>query len=91
MTAEPPKVLPPRDAIAAAVKSCAASHSSAGKVHITLSSTLRLKLNASGDVESAVFDPPLLPAIQECAAPAIYKTKIEGQGNAVTVPIEFAY
>lgn len=83
--------LPPKDAIAAAVKECVHSRTRSNEVKVTVTSTLRLKVGASGDVETAQFDPPLLPEIQTCAAAAIYKAKLAGSSGMVTIPIEFSY
>ena len=61
-------------------------------MRVTVSSSLRLKIAAGGDVETAQFDPPLLPEIQTCAAAEIYKAKIEeSAGATVTIPIAFSY
>ena len=90
--------VPPREAIAAAIKACAKKHTQPSDVRVTITSSLRLKVTQGGDVETAQFDPPLLPEIQTCAAPAIYKAKLEtgtqGQSEAqktITIPIEFSY
>jgi hypothetical protein len=84
--------LPPREAIAAAVRACAAQRSRPENVHVSVSSSLKLKIAAGGDVETAQFDPPLLPEIQTCAAAEIYKAKLEhSAGDTVTIPIEFSY
>jgi hypothetical protein len=57
-----------------------------------VTSSLKLKITAGGDVETAQFDPPLLPEIQTCAAATIYKAKIdESAGAMVTIPIDFTY
>jgi hypothetical protein len=83
---------PPREAIAAAVRACAAARSRPENVRVTVSSSLKLKVAASGDVETAKFDPPLLPEIQTCAAAAIYQAKLaESAGTMVTIPIDFSY
>lgn len=83
---------PPREAIAAAVRACAAQRSRPENVRVTVSSSLRLKIARGGDVETAQFDPPLLPEIQTCAANAIYKAKLEDSaGGTVTIPIDFSY
>lgn len=84
--------LPPREAIAAAVRDCA-PRSRGENVKVTVSSSLKLKMAAGGTVETATFDPPLLPEIQTCAAVAIYKTKLEdgASGTVVTIPIDFSY
>lgn len=91
--ADPSKrAVPPREAIAAAVRGCAAARSRPENVRVTVSSSLRLKIAAGGDVETAQFDPPLLPEIQTCAAAEIYKAKIEeSAGATVTIPIAFSY
>ena len=84
--------LPPREAIAAAVRTCAAQRSRPDNVRVTVSSSLRLRIARGGDVETAQFDPPLLPEIQTCAANAIYKAKLEDSaGGTVTIPIDFSY
>ncbi len=83
-------VLPPREAISAAVRECAASRTRSGDVQVTVSSNLRLRVSADGVVESAQFSPPLLPDVQSCAAQVIYKTKLDETG-VVTIPIEFSY
>jgi len=84
--------LPAREAIAAAVRACAAQRSRPENVRVTVSSSLKLKIAGGGDVETAQFDPPLLPEIQTCAANAIYKAKLEdAAGSTVTIPIDFSY
>jgi hypothetical protein len=82
---------PPRDAIAAAVRDCAVARSRSGGdvTHVTVSSTLKLRVT-NGVVESAQFSPPLPPEIQSCAAQVIYKTKLDETG-LVTIPIEFSF
>ena len=89
---DPKAALPPREAIAAAVRACAAQRSRPENVRVTVSSSLKLKIAGGGDVETAQFDPPLLPEIQTCAANAIYKAKLEDSAGAtVTIPIDFSY
>ncbi|MBS2017853.1 MAG: hypothetical protein JST00_33555 [Deltaproteobacteria bacterium] len=85
--------VPPREAIANAVKACAKKHTKPSDVRVTITSSLRIKVTPGGDVETAQFDPPLLPEIQTCAAMAIYKAKLEAQSEPqmVTIPIEFSY
>lgn len=87
----PKPVLPPREAIAQAVRDCAATKARASDVRVTITSSLRLKVGPGGAVESAQFDPPLLPEVQTCAAPGIYAQKLEGEQGVVTVPIVVAY
>jgi ferric-dicitrate binding protein FerR (iron transport regulator) len=82
--------LAPREAIAIAVRDCASGRSRPGDVRVTVTSSLKLQVGAGGVVESAQFVPPLLPEIQSCAAPAIYRAKLEEPG-LVTIPIEFSY
>jgi hypothetical protein len=82
--------LAPREAIAVAVRDCAAGRSRPGEVRVTVTSTLKLQVGNGGVVESAQFVPPLLPEIQSCAASAIYRAKLEEPG-LVTIPIEFSY
>lgn len=81
-----------REAIAVAVRQCAAARQRPENVRVTVTSTLKLKIAAGGSVETARFDPPLLPEIQTCAAAAIYKAQIEDSaGASVTIPIDFTY
>jgi len=85
-------VLPPRAAIAAAERDCAAQRHRPENVRVTVSSSLTLRIAAGGDVETAQFDPPLLPEIQSCAATAIYKAKLaDAAGTSVVIPIDFSY
>jgi hypothetical protein len=85
-------VLPPRAAIAEAVRECAAQRSRPQNVRVTVTSSLTLHIATGGDVETAQFDPPLLPEIQSCAATAIYKAKLaEPAGTSVVIPIDFSY
>ena len=84
--------LPAREAIAAAVRACAAQRSRPENVRVTVSSSLKLTIARGGEVETAQFDPPLLPDIQACAATAIYKATLEdAAGGTVTIPIDFSY
>jgi hypothetical protein len=85
-------VLPPRAAIAEAVRECAAQRSRPENVRVTVSSSLTLRIASGGAVETAQFDPPLLPEIQSCAATAIYKAKLaDAGGTSVVIPIDFSY
>jgi hypothetical protein len=81
---------PARDLIAQAIRDCAAAKSRPTEVRVTVNSVLRLRIGTGGEVVSAQFDPPLLPEIQSCATPTIYKSKLEETG-IVTIPIEFSY
>lgn len=81
-----------RLAIAAAVRDCAAARSRPDNVRVTVTSSLKLRIAAGGGVETAQFDPPLLPEIQACAATEIYKQRLEDSaGGTVTIPIDFSY
>ena len=81
-----------REAIALAVRECAAARQRPENVRVTMTSSLRLKIAAGGAVESARFDPPLLPEIQTCAAASIYKAMLEeSAGPSVTIPIDVTY
>ena len=81
-----------RAAIANAVRECAAARHRPENVRVTVTSSLKLKIAAGGSVETARFDPPLLPEIQTCASAAIYKAQIEDSaGSSVTIPIDFTY
>lgn len=83
--------LPPREEIAKAVRACAAGKKHADDVKYTVTSTLKLKVSSAGEVQLAQFDPPLPADVQTCAAATIYKTRFDGEGGLVTVPIEFSY
>jgi hypothetical protein len=80
----------PQEAIASAVRDCAAARARPSDVRVTVTSHLRLSVSRDGVVESAQFSPPLQPEIQSCAAQVIYKTKLEQRG-VVTIPIEYSY
>lgn len=92
---EGPATTPPRPASAAdvanAVRECVASARKARpEVKVTVATTLHLRISDAGEVLSAVFDPPLAPEVQTCAAGKIYGTKVEGTGT-VDVPITLSY
>jgi hypothetical protein len=57
-------------------------------VGISISSTLRLELNADGSVRSARFDPPVKPELTACAGGAIGGKFADG-GRTVDVPVTF--
>jgi hypothetical protein len=86
-----PPPLPPVDTdaeatLAAAVRACMPSRSGTENVTVSMSTTLHLELEDTGMVRSARFDPPVAVAVNECAAPTIYKTRF-GRAGAVAVPI----
>ena len=79
----------PEHKIAAAVRACARKRvEKSDGVVVTVSSRLDLRVGDKGIVESARFDPPLAPEVQECAASAIYGVRFSAPG-AVSVPIDF--
>lgn len=82
--------VPPREAIVAAVRECAAARNRSGSVAVTVSSDLRLRVSSSGTIESAQFVPPLPADVQTCAASRIYAIRMEDTGP-VTIPIELSY
>jgi hypothetical protein len=89
--ASPKAAAPPRDAIVKAVRDCAASHySRRGEVRVTVTSSLKLRLYPTGEVQMAQFSPPLPPEIQTCTASTVYKMKFDEPGP-ITVPIEYSY
>ena len=78
----------PERTIVDQVRACARKHvASADGVVITVSSRLELHVGDSGMVSSAIFEPPLAPEVQACAASAIYGTRFS-QPGAVSVPID---
>lgn len=92
LKAEAPKpAVPPREAIVAAVRQCAAKHSkTGGEVRVSVTSELSLTVGSDGMPKLAQFTPPLPPDVQACAAETIYKTKLDETG-AVSVPLSFSY
>ncbi|MFT3766936.1 MAG: FecR domain-containing protein [Minicystis sp.] len=57
-------------------------------VEMSVTSTLRLQLNADGTVRSARFDPPLKPEFVSCAGSAIAGRFAEGTGS-LDIPVSF--
>ncbi len=91
---EPPLPAParidpdPERTIAEQIRACARKHvEHADGVVITVRSRLELRVGDSGMVTAAIFDPPLAPEVQSCAASAIYGTRF-GQAGPVTIPID---
>jgi hypothetical protein len=75
----------------AAVRACVVSARKARpEVSVTVSSVLRLRVSNGGEVQSAVFDPPLPPEVQTCAASKIYGPRLDVTGP-VDVPIQLSY
>jgi hypothetical protein len=82
----------PRDLIAAAVRACAAAPARPDNVRVSVASTLKLNVGATGAIERAQFEPPLLPEIQTCIAAQVYKLKLaESADSTLSVPVEFTY
>jgi hypothetical protein len=77
----------PKETILHAIEACAQAKPLPSGVSATVSSTLQLKVNDDGTVESARFDPPLSPEVQSCAATTIYKTRF-AQPGWVQIPFE---
>jgi hypothetical protein len=79
----------PSQTIANAVRDCVRANAEAhpDDVVITVSSTLELRVGASGIVEKAQFVPPLKPEVQTCASKAIYATRFAEAGN-VSIPLD---
>lgn len=104
-TKEPPRARTASDddaklALSAAVRSCGAAvphERRPNAVTVSVSSTLRLAISPAGEVRTAVFDPPLLPAIQDCVVPTIYKTRFASspassrESRSVALPIELSF
>lgn len=87
--APPTEVDPdPEHTIIEQVRTCARKHvEHADGIVITVSSRLELRVGDSGMVTSAVFNPPLSPEVQSCAASVIYGTRF-GQPGAVSIGID---
>ena len=85
----PPLVDPnPQGTIADQVRACARKHvEHADGVVITVSTRLDLRVGDSGMVTTAIFEPPLAPEVQACAAHAIYGTRF-GQAGNVSIAID---
>ena len=78
----------PERTIVDQVRACARKHvEPSDGVVITVSSRLELRVGDSGMVTGAVFNPPLAPEVQACAASAIYGTRF-GQPGAVSIAID---
>jgi len=77
-------------AITDAVRACMATAEapSADNVTVVVSTTLYLNVTDDGSVHSARFDPPVLPDVNACAAPAIYRAHF-ARGGAMSLPIGF--
>lgn len=75
-------------AVANAVRSCMAERPHAENVTVLVSTTLHLDVGEDGAVRTARFDPPVVPDVNECAAPAIYRERFEHPG-ALAIPIDF--
>lgn len=89
--AAPPPPAVSSSVIAAAVRECVvAARKGRPEIRVTVSSTLRLRVAPDGEIQSAVFDPPLSPEVQGCAATKIYGAKLDTTG-AVEVPIQLSY
>jgi hypothetical protein len=86
----PPQVdADPERTITSAVRACESTHvAHATGVVVTVNTSLELHVADTGMVESARFDPPLAPDVQQCAVHAIYGTRFSSPG-AVSIPIDF--
>ncbi len=86
----PPQVDPnPERTITNAVRNCEGAHvAQATGVIVTVSTSLELRVGDSGMVQSARFDPPLAPDVQQCAVKAIYGTRFPTPGS-ISLPIDF--
>ncbi len=69
-----------------AVASCTAPLLRGADVHVTVTSTLSLRVGPDGLVTFARFDPPLAPEAQTCAASVIYRTRFSTPGS-LAIPI----
>jgi len=86
----PPQVDPnPERTITDAVRACESTHvAQATGVVVTVRTSLELHVGDSGMVQSARFDPPLAPDVQQCAVRSIYGTRFSTPGSA-SIPIDF--
>jgi hypothetical protein len=55
-----------------------------------VSCIVHLTLEPDGTVQSAVFEPPLAPDLNECLSPTIYRLRFDHGGTA-HVPMVFKY
>jgi hypothetical protein len=88
-----PLEAPPADptvSVREAVRACAVARVRRSDVKVTLATSVRLHVRDDGSVESARFEPPLMPALQQCAAEAIYKARLLKTGDVV-VSVEYTY
>ncbi len=67
----------------------AARSKSPDGVTVTVSSTLRIKVDDAGAVKAASFSPPLLPELQSCAV-FLFQERLEPGARSVSIPVDLA-
>jgi hypothetical protein len=88
MSSMAPPPVSPEEAVTTAVRTCMSERPHADNVTVLFRTTLELDVTDDGVVHGARFNPPVLPDVNECAAPEIYRTRFP-HGGAVSIPIEF--
>jgi hypothetical protein len=77
------------DAVASAVRACAAGRPHSTDLTITVSSSLTVDVQDDGFARLASFDPPLAPDIQTCASHTIYSTRFVSPGvHKISIALE---
>jgi hypothetical protein len=86
-----PAALPtvdPEGQILRAVNACLAARPPGQDVTMRVHTVVNMTVNEEGHVEMTRFEPPLAPAVQECAAATIYKVKFARSGS-VQVTVDY--
>jgi ferric-dicitrate binding protein FerR (iron transport regulator) len=78
----------PEEAVSSAVRACMSDRPRADNVTVLVRTTLDLDVGDDGLVRGARFDPPVLPEVNTCAAPTIYRVRFP-RGGSVSIPIDF--
>ncbi|MCL2451063.1 MAG: FecR family protein [Polyangiaceae bacterium] len=84
----PANPVPPEVALATAVRDCMSERPRADNVTVLFQTTLELEVGDDGLVRVARFNPPVLPDVNACAAPTIYRVRFPHAGP-VSIPIDF--
>ncbi len=92
-TAPAASALPPLctpQTVADVVRACQHGAPQSAGVTVTVSTTVTLRVGDDGYVQSALFNPPLAPGVQDCVAHVLYdtrKTRFESSVE-LSVPVE---
>jgi hypothetical protein len=84
----PATAVSPEEAVTTAVRTCMSERPRADNVTVLFRTTLELEVGEDGLVRVARFNPPVLPDVNACAAPAIYRARFPHAGP-LAIPIDF--